>query len=202
VARTCGTQELDGRLGLNQLTTANDAHARHLRLVDLRNMGETIFLELGRELFEFERDKCYQVLGYASFNSYLADPDIDISPRTAYRLKSVYKKYILDLALPPATLVGAGYTKLSMISSQVDEDNVDAWLVKAGTLSRADIIKELKDNDANYQEPPLIRLLDVMQLSYSLSRETMTIETLTNVKYVQQGNYVTVTGNLVQNRER
>ena len=185
---------------MNQLTTANDAHARHRRIVELRDMGETIFLQLGKELYEFEKHRDYAALGYASFNSYLADPDVDISPRTAYRLKAVYSKYILEMSLPPEAVAGIGYTKLSMISSQVTSDNAEEWLVKAGTLSRSDIIRELKDNDVNYQEPPIVRLLDWMHLGYAIGERSALVK-LEDVKLVQQGVYVTVTGTLVQNND-
>lgn len=176
--------------------TATTAHARHTRLVELRNLGETIFLELGRELFEFERDRCYTILNYHSFNSYLASSGVDISPRTAYRLKAVYKKYVLDLDLPPLSLVAAGYTKLSMIAEQVDSDNVSEWIAKAETLSRADIIRELKDNDVNYQEPPIVKLLDSAKVWSTIEdRIHFSIE-LCDVKLVKQGKLVTLTGRL------
>ena len=164
-------------------------------------MGETIFLELGRELFEFERDKCYQTLNYHSFNSYLASSGVDISPRTAYRLKAVYKKYVLEMELEPLTLVTAGYTKLSMIAEQVDENNVSEWIAKAETLSRADIIRELKDGDPDYKEPPLVKLLDVMNITYWLNEfDTATVR-ITDCKLVQQGSRVSVSGRLVDQQE-
>ena len=180
---------------MNQLT-ANAAHTRHLRLVELRNMGETIFLELGRELFEFERDKCYQALDYTSFNSYLASSGVDISTRTAYRLKAVYKKYVLDMGLEPLSLVAAGYTKLSMIAPQVSSDNAAEWLAKAETLSRADIIRELRDGDPDYHLPPLVRLLDEIRLTYESSWTAFTTIELSSAKLVKQGKHITVTGTI------
>ena len=185
---------------MNQLTV-DAAHKRHLHLVDLRNMGETIFLELGKELFEFERDRCYTTLNYHSFNSYLASSGVDISPRTAYRLKSVYKKYVLEMELEPMTLVAAGYTKLSMIAEQVDENNVDEWIAKAETLSRADIIRELKDGDENYKEPPMVKLLDEIRIDYNIGalvEHRVFVSKIRNVKMVQQGKRVTITGTLVE----
>ena len=76
---------------------------------------------------------------------------------------------------------------------QVDSDNVDEWIAKAETLSRADIIRKLKDNDVNYQEPPIVKLLNMAQVSY-ITDDTTNLIILTNVKIVQQGIYVTVTG--------
>ena len=126
---------------------------------------------------------------------------MDISTRTAYRLKAVYKKYVLDLGLEPLSLVASGYTKLSMIAEQVDSDNAAEWLAKAETLSRSDIIRELKDNDVNYQEPTIVKLLDSMHLSYFNSGTDVdaTMLLLSEVKLVQQGKLVTLTGRLAQN---
>ena len=189
---------------MNQLTV-DDAHKRHSTIVQLRGMGEMIFLKLGKELYEFENDRCYTTLGYASFNSYLADPDVDISPRTAYRLKAVYKKYILEMSLPPEAVASIGYTKLSMIAPQVDKDNVDEWIAKAETLSRADIIKELKDGDPNYNEPPIVKLLDNVRVLWFKDMNDDNVDTisltLTDVKLVQQGSRVSVSGRLVDQNE-
>ena len=193
--------EYQERRELERENDASDAHNRHLHLVDLRNMGETIFLELGRELYEFERDRCYKALDFDSFNSYLASSGVDISTRTAYRLKAVYKKYVLDLGLAPLSLVAAGYTKLSMIAPQVDSSNAADWLAKAETLSRADIIRELKDGDPNYQEPPIIRFLDDIRIDYNIgaiAEHRVFVSKLKDVKMVQQGKYVTITGTLVE----
>ena len=89
---------------IDALTPEHKALQRHRRIVGLKHLGEQTFLGLGQELYHFEREKQYLLLDYPSFNSYLADPDINIAPRTAYRLKGVYQKYILEMGMEPDRL--------------------------------------------------------------------------------------------------
>ncbi|MGD8499786.1 MAG: hypothetical protein PVJ86_04020 [Phycisphaerales bacterium] len=121
-----------------------DAWARHQRIVALRRLVEQTFLELGEELYHFEREQAYRKLGHDSFNAYLADPEVDISRSLAYRLKGVYKTFVLELGSPAARLLEAGADKLDVIRPHVDEGNVDEWLDTAATLSRSDLKHEVK----------------------------------------------------------
>ena len=139
---------------MNAIET-NAAWERHCRIVTLRNQAERTFLELGEELYWFEKERQYETLGHDSFNAYLADPEVDISRAMAYRLKGVYEKYILELSVDKdgiaARLLPVGADKLDAIRPYVDEDNVDEWLDKAATLSRSDLRQEIKET---FNPPP------------------------------------------------
>ena len=132
------------------------AWQRHCRIVALRYQAEQTFLELGEELYWFEEERQYKVLGHSSFNAYLADPEVDISRAMAYRLKGVYEKYVLKLGISEpdgiaARLLPVGADKLDAIRPYVDEGNVDEWLDKAATLSRSDLRQEVKKT---FNPPP------------------------------------------------
>lgn len=125
---------------------AGHARARHARILDLRNQSAAAFLELGEELYWFEKEGHYQALGHPTFEAYLADPDVDISRRTAFRIKGVYKKYVVDLKVPPVALTSAGPAKLDVIRPHVTEENVDAWVARAAALSRADLRERVRES--------------------------------------------------------
>ena len=138
-----------------EIIGVNDAHERHLRIVGLRNAAEQTFLTLGEELYWFEEQKQYKELGHPTFNSYLADPDVDIERSAAFRLKQVYAKFILDLKVAPVRLLPAGYSKLNSVASHVNESNVEEWVNKAAALSRSDLKREIAEAFPPPPSPPL-----------------------------------------------
>ena len=125
------------------ITRTEAAHARHTRIVALRAELEANALNLGEALFWFEKEGQYRTLGHASFNAYLADPDVNIARSTAYKFKRVYALFVRTLECPAAGLLDAGADKLEVIAPHVHSDNVDEWVAKAGTLSRSDLRKEI-----------------------------------------------------------
>jgi len=132
-----------------------DAFERHKRIVALRNRAVKTFLELGEELYWFEKLKQYRELEHPTFESYLADPDVDISRDIAFRLKRVYKTFELKLKVAPALLLQAGYDKLVAIHPHITEENAEEWINKAASLSRSDLRIEIREHQhQNIIEPP------------------------------------------------
>jgi hypothetical protein len=114
----------------------------HQRIVEKRRLLEVTFLELGGLLYHFEREKLYLELEHPSFNSYLADPEVNINRRTAYRLKGVYAHYIIELGWTGDTvaLVDAGIAKLDILRPLTNKENVEEKVFEAATLSRSDLL--------------------------------------------------------------
>jgi hypothetical protein len=125
--------------------TKTDAYSRHQKIVDYRNLAVSTFFELGRELYCFEKEEQFLELGYTSFNSYLADPDVDISRNLAFMLKRVYKTFLLGEPVQPVVLLrDVGHSKLDVIRPYVTEDNVEELVNVASTLSRSSLRAEMK----------------------------------------------------------
>lgn len=120
------------------------AHERHKRIVQLRNLTEKSFLALSEELYHFYYNSDYETLGYNTFESYLADPEVDINRSSAYRLINIYRQYVLSLKCPTVGLLQAGIAKLDMMAKVITDDNAEEWLNKAATLSRSDLKLEIE----------------------------------------------------------
>ena len=60
---------------VTDIIVVDGAWARHKKIVDLRYRAEDTFLELGKELYEFEGQKQYLDLGYTTFEQYLAQKE-------------------------------------------------------------------------------------------------------------------------------
>jgi len=142
-----------------QLETAGAAWNRHQKIVALRNQAEATFLELGKELYWFEKEKQYLDLGYETFEEYIASPDIDLRRRTAFLLKQIYRRFELELKVPGPALLATGTGKLKEIVPHVSHENKDELLAQAQALSYHDLRKWLRTRfrpDKAELEPNLI----------------------------------------------
>jgi len=143
---------IDAKTG--EIIEAGDAWERHQRIVALRVGIQQGFLELGHELYDFRLAKQWKELGHPTFNSYIADPDVDLGRMTAFRLMTVYGCYALNLQVTPVLLLEAGYSKLYMLCPYMTSENVREWVDRAGTLSRSDLTKAIKE-ELKRPPPPL-----------------------------------------------
>lgn len=146
----------------NMIITADDAFERHKHIIYLRNLVEQSFLDLGEELYLFDKYKQWETMGYSSFSAYLADPDVDISQGVASKLIIIHKTYRLGLDYSPANMLRAGYDKLYLIEPYVDDDNVDEWVEKAASTSRSDLRREIEDlKRSKYMIDVVVNIPDV-----------------------------------------
>lgn len=129
-----------------------EAWELHQRIVGLRNHAERTFIEIGEALYHFDANSYWRELGYGSFEEYIASPEVDLSRRVAYRLKGIYADFVLALNVPPEALLEAGNTKLDLVRSHANCENVEELVNMAATLSRTDLRQELSDR---FEVPPL-----------------------------------------------
>jgi len=155
-----------------QKITNNTAWERYVRIKQLKQHAEEMMLVLGAELYHFQQDKQYETLDYDSFEAFLADPEIDVAPRTAYRMMRIYKVYILNhiddmhLELNDGNkvealvekdpdyirlLVATGVSKLDRIASYLTETNKYYLLNMASTNSRSSLEAELTNTEPNIE---------------------------------------------------
>ena len=148
----------------------NEAWNRYVRIKQLKQRSEEMLLVMGAELYEFSTKKQYQALGYDTFEAFLGDPEIDIVPRTAYRMIRIYKIFILEYAASlqldtqdyyiealidkdpdyVRLLTDTGVSKLDKIASYITDNNRFALLNTASTTSRTDLDIHLNDKANNY----------------------------------------------------
>ena len=137
-----------------ELIIVDDAWKRHRMIVDLRHRAEATFLDLGEQLYWFEEHKQYKDLGFQTFEAYIADPEVNIDRATAFKLKGIFKTYILDLEVCPDILLPAGHDKLYRVRPYVTPDNVNEWIEKASSLSRSDLRIELQEQRFSDMQTP------------------------------------------------
>lgn len=138
----------------NGTPIAQDAYDVHTDIVALRNLAVKTFLHMGERLHTFRQMRGWTVQGHPTFESYLADPDVDISRTLAFNLIRVHEIFA-DFECPPDVLLQAGYNKLLLIAPHVHSQNVDKWTNVAAAESRSDLRKLLREEFGDDATPPL-----------------------------------------------
>jgi len=116
-----------------------EAKERHERICARQKAVELSFIDQGGDLYEMFRRNEFEVLGYASFDAYVANPEVNVGVRMAYMMKGCYETFCKNLEVDHDRLARIGISKLDMIRPIVSGYNSDEWLNNAETLSRSDL---------------------------------------------------------------
>lgn len=114
------------------------------------NIGKD-FLKLAFLLIANHDNKYYEVLGYNTWEEFLAIPEISMSRSFAYKLMQVNHIWIEKYNVSQENLICIETEKLYLAGTQATKDNYEEWLEKAKTLSRSDIRGLIKGEDYEYK---------------------------------------------------
>lgn len=101
------------------------------------------YLRIGRNLYLVSKQKLFERMGYGSFEEWRAQPEMNMSKATSYGLMKVFDVYIEKLRVSPSKLEGMDWTKLLTVAPFVNAGNVDEYLDRVRSLSRADLQSEM-----------------------------------------------------------
>lgn len=118
---------------------ADQAHGNYSYIVELRKGIKRYFWILIKQLKLCRERKYWEVLGYETWASYLAQPEIDLSVHTVDTYITTYNRFD-EIQLHPD---GVDISKLSIIAPHVTQENATDLIEKAKTLSRIDLISEI-----------------------------------------------------------
>jgi hypothetical protein len=141
--------------------TKDEAYQIDKEIRKLKKMVEASGLVMGKLLYEINEKALYHQLGYSTFEEYIADPEIAFSRATAYNLKKIYKQWMVDYGYELEELEDIGYERLLEAGKVATKENKEEWLHKAKTLSRSDLlleVRELKSNENQKTFVPVPRL--------------------------------------------
>lgn len=109
--------------------------------IDVVKQIETRFFELGKRLWRINQEKMWQG-EYDSFHQFLNE--IGVNHGMATMLMKNYQYYILEGKQKPKDLIEVGYSKLYAAIPLIEQDGLSDTLVRTETLSRGEIIDEIK----------------------------------------------------------
>lgn len=110
--------------------------------IDLVKQIETRFLELGSRLFKIREEKLWAD-SYDNYQEFLDAAKINHGHASI--LASIHKNYVIDGGINPTKLAGIGYSNLYEAIALIERDGVETAVVKADTLTRAEIKDEVRD---------------------------------------------------------
>jgi hypothetical protein len=127
----------------------------HNRLIQLSVQTTRNFFEFGAILKEIRDKALWLALGYDSFQSYFADPDLSLSKSSVYNAI-----YLVEHFPDWKNMVPVPVSKLTMIAPHLDEKNTPKLLEYAIGLSRSDLRHQLDNmglkSDYSESEMPKI----------------------------------------------
>lgn len=149
---------------------AADVFETSLIFSDLRRRGEQIAenqIERGLGLWRMcrlvkvspsEMRPRFTLTGHETFTSFIADPEIDISERTAHMIKSIAETYVVRYGFSPSEIAVSGLWKLDRIRSYIDQNNlarerVLEHLTALSAISRRDAIEYIRGLNTYGEEP-------------------------------------------------
>ena len=120
------------------------------KIINLKNSIEKDLLRLASLLISNHDNQYYKILGYDSWEEFLAIPELSMSRSFAYKIMQVYRIWIQKFFVSQENLMNIDNEKLFLASTQATKDNYEEWLERARTLSRSDIRGLIKGEDYNY----------------------------------------------------
>lgn len=131
----------------------DDAALRRERIIARQRAIELTFVDQGEDLYQVSICREYEMHGYASFEAFVASPEINIGIRSAHLYKSAYEVFVLSYGIERERLAEIGISKLDMIRPYVDANNIESLLASASTLSRSSLLKYLVNDERNQKRP-------------------------------------------------
>jgi hypothetical protein len=146
---------------MNKLTSTH-AYRLHQKLISLKHAVEASGILMGQMLYEIQEKELFKTLGYDTFEQYLADPELSFGRATAYKLKKIYKQWVLDYGYNIDELEKIGQERLLEAGKVATPENQKEWLIKATSLSMSDLVLEVREtagNDGHTDFVPAPRLI-------------------------------------------
>jgi hypothetical protein len=103
-----------------------------------KNKVDSVYIQMGRDLYLAYHRRLYSKWGYDTFTDYV-EQEIGIAKTRAERLRRIWTKYVRKLKVSPLELQGLGFTNAFTMLSIVDSENVHSWIGRAKKMAWRDL---------------------------------------------------------------
>jgi hypothetical protein len=159
---------------------AREAQRAHVKLVEGQR-GVRLSLALMAEgCHLLHHDEGWKHLGFETLSEYLAAPEIEISRTDFYRMVEIWSAYVLNGGVEPATLQGAGPSKLEVPLPALSAGVVtpEQAVADASSMTRKDLrshyagLMGAEDVEPKRRERPPVEITDemVIRAAYALAK--------------------------------
>lgn len=99
------------------------------------------WVSLARDLCDVQDRRLYELLGHPTFESYLADPGLELGRRWVFELTAIYRQLVIVRGVEPARLEQLEVGKVREVAPAIrrGQVTVDTALADAGALGRRDL---------------------------------------------------------------
>jgi hypothetical protein len=124
-----------------QQAAATAAHQmdRHIRETVARMKG--LWVELAEGLYHFRTGEMWKDIGYPTFESWLADPEVELERRWVYKLTDAYKYLVIEWGVDRERVQRLHISKVNEVLPAIRRGQVqlEAALADVESLNRADL---------------------------------------------------------------
>jgi hypothetical protein len=124
-----------------QQAAATAAHQmdRHIRETVARMKG--LWVELAEGLYHFRAGEMWKDIGYPTFESWLADPEVELERRWVYKLTDAYKYLVIEWGVDRERVQQLHISKVNEVLPAIRRGQVqlEAALADVESLNRADL---------------------------------------------------------------
>ena len=142
---------------MNEIQKIKPAQEYHTWLMNLKSEIGEKFLLLGKLCKDIRDGNLYKEHDCENFAEYLGMVGLDKS--TVYRCIDIYASFVEKWKLDVKRLAPIGYSKLADIIPHASDENFEELIVKAETLSRSDLIEELRGTVAPSPNEDLVNIV-------------------------------------------
>lgn len=128
-----------------EVKSGNISFEIHQKVIEAKQDIERSFIKLGGLLKEIRDQRIYESLGYDTFESYIAQPELAFDRSTVYAIIGVYEDFVLSVQSDIDKLAKIGYAKLNRVRQFKNQDNFEEWIKKAEVLSLSDLSAEIRE---------------------------------------------------------
>jgi len=136
----------------NDLTNTDQAHENYTQICSLRHSINNGFWVLVEQLKTCRENRYWQALGYETWASYLAQPEIDFHEHTVDNWITTYNHIKAYNLLPQYGSIDMAISRLAIVAPHLTKENASDLLYKAKTLSRSDLIAEVTGKEREIKE--------------------------------------------------
>jgi hypothetical protein len=132
--------ELDP-ITLEQQDVSTAAHEMDQTIRRIKRDITGLWVQLAEALYHFRAGQMWTDLGYPSFESWLADPEVELERRWVYKLTDAYRFLVVEQGVDRARVERLQVSKVNEVVPAIRRGQVDleTALSDAETLGRTDL---------------------------------------------------------------
>lgn len=124
-----------------EIVDQSPAAETEARVKEALREGKSALWKLAEACYQFDQQSGWRALGYDSLTGWLADPEIDMTRGTYYRLVKTWQQLAVDQGLEPAQLEAVSMSKAAIVVEDIASGDVqvDAALKDAANLTASQL---------------------------------------------------------------